>query len=210
VDKLIVLDYDGVVVDSLRHNLKVAKACADLLGVEEFPATRDVRQMRQMTFESLGRLLGLSERDITEFRTCIFRRLTTATNAPPLYPGMASLIRDLSQAYVLAIVTDNAQPVVRGLLGQHDLLRQIALIEGGENQEPKSTKIEKLISRFAIDRNDAFFVGDSVSDIRAAKAAGVKSIAVTYGFQYKDLLAREDPDVMVRSPAELRALFDRM
>ena len=50
-------------------------------------------------------------------------------------------------------------------------------------------------------------VGDSVSDIRSAKRAGVQAIAATWGWQSRNLLARETPDFIVNSVQELAALL---
>jgi AHBA synthesis associated protein len=47
-------------------------------------------------------------------------------------------------------------------------------------------------------------VGDSASDIRAAKEAGVKSIAVGWGHQSAETLLRARPDILTHSPSELR------
>jgi phosphoglycolate phosphatase-like HAD superfamily hydrolase len=51
-------------------------------------------------------------------------------------------------------------------------------------------------------------VGDSASDIHAAKEAGVKSIAVTWGHQSAKTLLRANPDYLVHSPTELYELIE--
>ena len=50
-------------------------------------------------------------------------------------------------------------------------------------------------------------IGDSVSDIQYAKKAGVVSIAVTWGWQSRDVLANEKPDHIVESVDELTTLL---
>ncbi|HNH77176.1 MAG TPA: HAD hydrolase-like protein, partial [Anaerolineales bacterium] len=56
-------------------------------------------------------------------------------------------------------------------------------------------------------RESVFMVGDSLSDIRAAKEAGIQSIAVAWGHQSLDRLLSGDPDHVVRSVQELLTLF---
>jgi len=51
-------------------------------------------------------------------------------------------------------------------------------------------------------------VGNSVSDIRSAKRAGVQSIAATWGCQSRKVLARENPDFIVNSVQEPAVLPD--
>jgi phosphoglycolate phosphatase len=50
-------------------------------------------------------------------------------------------------------------------------------------------------------------VGDAVSDIRAARDASVKSIAVSWGHQSLSKLMDAKPDYLVRSPWELLELL---
>ena len=51
-------------------------------------------------------------------------------------------------------------------------------------------------------------VGDSVSDIRYAKQAGVQSVAVLGGWHSQAKLAKEGPDFMVNTVQELADLID--
>jgi phosphoglycolate phosphatase-like HAD superfamily hydrolase len=51
-------------------------------------------------------------------------------------------------------------------------------------------------------------IGDSVSDIRCAKQAGVQSIAITWGWQWRDRFVKEKPDFVVNSVHELAILLD--
>jgi pyrophosphatase PpaX len=58
-----------------------------------------------------------------------------------------------------------------------------------------------------VDPATAAYVGDSPFDIRAAKAAGMHAIAVTWGrIHERDRLEREDPDAIVETAEELLAV----
>jgi phosphoglycolate phosphatase len=68
------------------------------------------------------------------------------------------------------------------------------------------SKVEKILmakSQFAAGGEAVFMVGDSVSDIREAREAGVKSIAVSWGHQSMGRLVKAVPDHVVRLPEEL-------
>lgn len=45
-------------------------------------------------------------------------------------------------------------------------------------RKPKPLLLEKLIARYKIDRSQAVFIGDSETDMQAAKTAGIKGIKV--------------------------------
>ncbi len=50
-------------------------------------------------------------------------------------------------------------------------------------------------------------VGDGATDIRAGKAAGVMTCAVTYGFRSEDELKKAGPDFVIHEFSELKTLF---
>jgi phosphoglycolate phosphatase len=54
-----------------------------------------------------------------------------------------------------------------------------------------------------------FMIGDALSDVRAAKEAGVASIAVTWGHQSLETLLRGEPEYIVKSPNELIQVIER-
>jgi phosphoglycolate phosphatase len=55
---------------------------------------------------------------------------------------------------------------------------------------------------------DCVIVGDSISDIRAGKAAGTKTIAVLSGIFSFQELAEENPDLIIKDVTELPAFIE--
>ena len=54
----------------------------------------------------------------------------------------------------------------------------------------------------------ALFIGDTVHDMRAGRAAGVRRCAVTWGAAPRDRLLAEDPDLICTDPTDLMSLLD--
>ena len=84
---------------------------------------------------------------------------------------------------------------------------KITCIQGALEPGDKTRKVINACKHFGVDRRLACMIGDSVSDIRYAKRAGVQSIAVTWGWQSRDRLVKEDPDFIVNSVQELAILL---
>jgi phosphoglycolate phosphatase-like HAD superfamily hydrolase len=57
---------------------------------------------------------------------------------------------------------------------------------------------------------DVYMVGDAVSDIRAARQASIKSIAVGWGHQSISRLEAEHPDHLVKTPLKLKLLLSEI
>ena len=60
-------------------------------------------------------------------------------------------------------------------------------------------------TRLGVRPEEAFFIGDSLFDIRCAQAADVASVAVTYGASPAETLAAEHPDLLFETPEALLA-----
>ena len=80
--------------------------------------------------------------------------------------------------------------------------------EDTERHKPEPDPLLEALRRLDADPSEAAYVGDSPFDIRAAKAAGVYSIAVGWGGIHPDeRLAREQPDAIVHTAEELHGLL---
>ena len=75
-----------------------------------------------------------------------------------------------------------------------------------ERHKPDPQPLQHALERLGADRDDAVYVGDSPFDIRAAKGAGMHSIAVTWGrIHPRERLEAEAPDAVVDTAEELLA-----
>jgi len=73
-----------------------------------------------------------------------------------------------------------------------------------ERHKPNPDPLLEALRRLDAEAGRAAYVGDSPYDIRAARAAGMAAIAVTWGRIYSaERLAEEEPDALVASGEEL-------
>jgi phosphoglycolate phosphatase len=56
--------------------------------------------------------------------------------------------------------------------------------------------------------NDAWYVGDEVRDVEAARGAGMRSLAVSWGFNSESVLRASHPDSLAFEPSELSSLLN--
>ena len=110
----------------------------------------------------------------------------------------------------LGIVTAKRQETVRLAFDVlPHLERYFEVIVGSEDTEhhkPHPAPILRALDLLDADAAEAAYVGDSPFDIRAAKAAGVAAIAVTWGkIHERDRLAAEEPNAIVETVEELLA-----
>ena len=198
-----VLDYDGVIVDSIDTNLWIAAAACRNIGHACNPCRDDLHALENIAFEDLGRQLGVPEARLPDFGRHVFELIKKNDTPPELFAGMDRVIRALAETHYLAIVTTNIRPAVIKVLEPHGLAERIDLVLGVELPGSKSDKILTATRTFGVDPHTTHMVGDAVSDIRQSRKAGVKSIAVTWGYHRREKLELEKPDFLVETPADI-------
>ncbi len=100
----------------------------------------------------------------------------------------------------------------RGAINTHCRLRSMGLLDlfdavvvAEDTQQPKPHPAPVLVAldRLGATPAEAFLVGDDVVDMRAARAAGVVSVAATWGAPDIEGLLSAQPDHVARRPADL-------
>ncbi len=108
-----------------------------------------------------------------------------AVETRPFDGCLAALDALAARGVGIAIVTNKAEHLARKLLAKLGLSSRFACVIGGDtlgpgNAKPSPAPIHEMIARCGNGR--AAFVGDSIYDITAGRAAGVPTVAVSFGF----------------------------
>ena len=125
------------------------------------------------------------------------------------YEGISELLQDLkSQGARLGVLSNKFDAAVGQVIGKH--FPGVFDVARGECEEiprkPDPTGLLNLLDQLAVPCDEAVLVGDSTTDIATAHAAGVASIAVTWGYQPTSLLEAAGPNRIVTRPAEIETL----
>lgn len=200
---LILFDFDGVLADTLGDLLQFGQDVCDELGVSHVATPADLDSLEIMSFATYGRQLEVPENLVDEFVRRCLAKFGEKKSPPDIFKGLDKVVQKLSAGNTICIVTGNLSENVKDFLVAHQLDGYIRAIFGVDSQGSKAEKISLARSQFAKDGEVVYVVGDSVSDVRAAKEASVKSIAVNWGHQNAEMLIRAAPDYFVHSPQEL-------
>lgn len=208
---LILLDLDGTLVDSAADiHLCLNQALADLA----YPAASE-RQVREWVGRGAPRLCELalaqlmpqhSHADVSELLNRFMTRYTASVcQVSTVYDGVWPFL-DAAQTVgiPLACVTNKPYAPARDLLAALDLLPRFQLLLGGDQLDHRKPHPEMLLhclQHFSIPAEQALMVGDSRNDVDAARAAGVRSLAVSYGYNHGEDIRLCQPDWLVDSLA---------
>lgn len=216
--ELVLLDLDGTLVDTLPDIATCVNRTLTRLALPERP----VAAIRGWIGNGLERLLhraltndaegqaeaGLHARARAEF-TRLYRADVCKLSRcyPGVHEGLDALLRRNIQ---LGCVTNKAGQFVRPLLQKLKLLDAMSIIIAGDTlPRKKPDPLPLLHAAAALQKapGRCLMVGDSETDVRAARAAGVPIVCVSYGYHRGRDIHETKPDAVIDSLAALPALF---
>ena len=206
---LVIFDYDGVLADTLDDLIHFGQEACNQLGVKHTVTKDDLSNLEIMSFATYGRACEVPEHLVDEFVKISLDLFAKKASPPAIFDGVSEVIQHFSASHKLAIVTTNSSQNVHAFLAQHGLDSLIHAVYGVDTPGSKAHKIALARERFVRNEEAIFMIGDALSDIRAAKEAGVTSIAVTWGHQSLETLLRGEPDHVVNNPHELIEVIER-
>ena len=196
---IICFDLDGTLVDtapdlldSLNHSLGAGGApLADAASFRGFVG-HGGRVMIERAYAASRKRLDLEEHDRL-FALFLDHYGSNIPGKSRPYPGVLdALDRFHAAGYLLAVCTNKTEAFSRKLLHSLGMAQRFAAICGQDSfafRKPDPRHLLETIALAGGDRDRALMVGDSVTDIDTAKAAGIPVVAVDFG--YTDRHVRE-------------------
>jgi phosphoglycolate phosphatase len=206
---IVLFDFDGVLADTLDDMLDFSKSVCSQLGHPRKPTPADLDALDPMSFYEFGKKLALPQDKVQEFATRCIQMFAQRPLPPKIFDDMQEVVAQLSARAKIGIITGNSAKVVSKFLDQYGLAGYVSQVMGVDLPGTRADKIRKAVNYLGTPEDDAYMVGDAVSDIRAAREASVMSVAVCWGHQSGKRLAEACPDYLVHSPKELLAILDK-
>lgn len=126
----------------------------------------------------------------------------TIENIKPI-KGMSGVLKSLSNDNLtLGILTTNTNTNVKRFLNKNNL-DVFNFIYSRSSLFGKHKIITNILKKHHLKKGETCYVGDEDRDIEAAKKAGVKSAAVTWGFNTKTRLISLNPDFLINKPSDI-------
>ena len=215
--KLVVFDVDGTLVDSRALLKRTADAAFDALGVTA-PSYDELRQIVGLNLrEGLAQLAPhLSETQVDALIAHYRATFTALHREPgftePLYPGAAELLAGLkARGWRIAMATGKSRKGVDAIVAMHawaDLFDSLHCADDGPGK-PHPAMLTAAMRALGATPADTIMVGDTCHDVRMARAAGVRAVAVSWGFHTREELEACGAEVVVDTFAELEGEVER-
>jgi len=208
--QLILFDLDGTLVDTSRDITNALNYSLNPYGLDGISVEATIKVVGEGLTRLIEKVLGEERYHLKE---TVFKRFLDYYSAhlidnSVIYPNVKETL-DILSGYRKAVISNKRENLSVNLLKQLDLDRYFDLIVGSDTtpeRKPSAGPLLYAFSKLHISPLEALMVGDSQYDIAAGHNAGVKTVAVTYGYQEKSLLTAAD--YLIDSFGDLPGILD--
>jgi phosphoglycolate phosphatase len=214
--RLVMFDLDGTLMDSVPDLAAAVDKMMMLLGREPAGIER-VRDWvgngsRVLVRRALAGQLdhdGVADELADEALALFMQAYAGGHELTAVYPGVRDCLDWLRERRVkLAIITNKPAQFIEPLLEEKGLAGYFDWLVGGDTlpqQKPDPAALFWVMDKAGVAPSESLFVGDSRNDVRAAKAATVRCVALTYGYNHGEPIADEQPALVLDDLRELVA-----
>lgn len=216
--KLVIIDLDGTLVDTVPD----LSACVDTMLVSLGRMPCGEARVRTWVGNGVDRLIKRSltgrldgepdpplfERARRLFMSC-YGENTSRRSRP--YPGAVRALDQFRQRGILLVcVTNKPGKFTTKLLADLGLLERFDLILSGDTlpqRKPDPLPLLHAAGHFGLPPAQCLMVGDSKTDVAAARAAGIPVVCVSYGYNHGEDIRAAGPDAVIDSLEEFSDLL---
>ncbi|MEM5804345.1 MAG: HAD family phosphatase [Candidatus Aenigmatarchaeota archaeon] len=210
--RLIVFDFDGVIVRSTKAHIETWMKVMKKRGISCKLTEQVIKENFGKSYDEIAR--SILPEESFENRRDVMAELMKELTAPD-YPsklnkleGIEDFLSGLKKRGILiAVATGNKREVMEfwlkelGLAGMFNMILTPDDIKRGK---PYPDMLAKMASYYKVKKEDMLYVGDAPDDIRMGKAAGVKTVAVLTGAMSRKDAEDEGADIIIDKVTDLK------
>ena len=207
----VLFDLDGTLTDPADGIVGCIRHALESLGAPAYSASRLTRCIGPPLRESFAMLLGHPGEAVVEEAMRRYREQFEARGMYEnrVYPGIPELLGEIGRmGWSAYVVTSKPRIYARKILDHFELSRFFVRVHGSE-MDGRLTRKGELLANVLIAESlaagDAVMVGDRAEDILGARATGIASIGVTYGYGGLEELRAAGPTRICEDPASVLA-----
>ncbi|MFK5893460.1 MAG: phosphoglycolate phosphatase [Pseudomonadota bacterium] len=216
--KLILIDVDGTLVDSVPDLAFCVDEMQKFLGlapygeavVRNWVGNGVPRLVRRALTNSLD---GEPEDALFDKAYPVFLEIyqDNVSKRSSLYPGVKEGLEWLkSQDLFLGCITNKAERFTLPLLKDLGVADYFGITVCGDTlpkKKPDPMPLLHAADFFSVSPAQSLMLGDSISDVKASRAAGFGIVCMSYGYNHGDDIRLVNPDKVIDSMAQLPDLF---
>ena len=203
----ILFDFDGTLAETMMLIHTVFNRLSSVYGYRHLPE-EEIEIVRHLNIHEFIEHVGIALWKVPI--VAIHARRLMHQDIHEIHPpeGLVEVLTRIHESgrYHMDILTSNRSKNVHAFLGQHSI-DWFDDVHSTRSILSKKRRVKKYIRERGIDPQTLFYVGDTSVDVESARLAGAKAVAVAWGLNTVQALARSNPDYLVEHPRELLEIF---
>ncbi|MDO8266061.1 MAG: HAD-IA family hydrolase [Candidatus Saccharibacteria bacterium] len=200
--KTYVFDFDGTLADTLQLSMDLFN---ELSVQYKFSAVKEenINILQDRGARGFLSSLNINPTQAKEVVNLIKHKESDLIDDVDVFPDLKDVLIELkNKGFALGILTSNTEKNVHSFLEKNNL-NFFDFVISENDLFGKDIVLKQILEERKLLPEETVYIGDEDRDIEAAKKAGLKSIAVTWGFNSEKLLQSTQPNYVINSPKEL-------
>jgi phosphoglycolate phosphatase len=207
---LLLFDFDGTLADSLPAAVDSIQA---MLRELHYPPKTAAEINRFIGFGEVALVAGSIGTDdplrVKQARDHYYQQVRERIVQIKLYPHVRETLKYFKDKTKI-VLSNKRDEFIHLILEEQGVRPYFAQILGGDSSpslKPDPRAINELLFKEQVSKDKTLLVGDMAVDIETGQNAGIKTCAVTYGFDSREKLAALKPDLLIDSFSQLKGLI---
>jgi phosphoglycolate phosphatase len=204
----IIFDFDGTIADTFET---VVGIFYSLTGRKQALPHAEIQRLRGLTLSQAAEELRIKPWKLPFLLLLGRRRMTKRMNSIQAHAGVVDTIKKLhNEGHQLFIMSSNSERNIMKFLSQQELAYEFVRVYGGAGLLNKARVLKRVIKQNRLTANDCWYVGDEARDVVAAQHAGVRVMAVTWGYNNAAILEKHQPTKLVHRPEQIITILEEV
>ena len=209
--KAVIFDLDGTLLDTIDD---IADSMNIVLAKHDLPQ-HSVEEYKMFVGDGAATLVkraaqgagspGISPAQLeSEYKAEYLKRQAVKT-AP--YTGMPELLSALARLGIkMAVLSNKSHPATIEVMAHYFPDVSFSALIGhrqGHPVKPNPAGVFEILGILGVKSEETLYVGDTATDVLTAKAAGLRSVGVLWGFRDKKELTESGADMLAEHPSDI-------
>lgn len=202
--KIIIFDFDGTIADTFP----IVRTLLNDYAKNNLKTDQDFDIIKEIGIKAIIKKLNMPFYKVIYIIIKIQIALSSYMHTIKIFNGLKLVIDKLSKEYTLGIVSSDSRHNINLFLKNNGLHDKFLFIYSRAAVFGKYRIIKKIKRKYNVNHEEIVYVGDEDRDIHSAHKAKIDIIAVSWGYNNKEHLKKQNPTWIADKPSDLLKLIN--
>jgi phosphoglycolate phosphatase len=200
--KYFIFDFDGTLADTFYVMIEILNNNKEKYGIDGIDP-HEIPRLKNMSVKYLLQEFNINILRLPTFLKMLRADLSKEINLVKPFSNIVPTLEKLKEQGIhMGVLTSNTKENVDTFNINH-AIDVFDFVHSEKNLFGKHKVLNKILKQRNLDPNNVYYIGDEIRDVEAAKKAGLKSIAVSWGYNSEDVLKKYEPNYLIHKPLGL-------